>query len=96
MVLIAFGIVICILVSFLPIFCQEVNTEDKIESTLKIQLIVSTILLVGVIYLAAVLTYPSSFTLALKNSTISGRTPLHAFLCSILGLVAGLIIAAFT
>lgn len=60
------------------------------------QLIASTILLIGVIYLAAILTFPGKFDLILKGKTLSSRTPLYPFFCSLFGLISGLIIAAFT
>ncbi|MFM7854667.1 MAG: sodium/proton-translocating pyrophosphatase, partial [Flammeovirgaceae bacterium] len=56
----------------------------------------STIILIGVIYLAAFLTLPSIYKLRQKNKEITNRYPYHAFLCSLFGLVSGLIIAAFT
>ena len=96
LILIAFGIIICLLVSTIAIWCMKVDEPDKIESTLKVQLILSTIILAGIIYLAAILTYPSKFDLKFSKKTIADRTPLHPFLCSIIGLVSGLIIAAFT
>ena len=96
LLIIAFGIVICILVSLLATDILTVNTNDKIESTLKITLIVSTILLIGVAYLAAYLAYPSSFELRLKGKTIADRSALYPFLCTLFGLVSGLVIAAFT
>lgn len=49
--LIAFGIVLCIAVSTLSTHCMKVDTLDKVEKTLKYQLIISTVLLLGVIYL---------------------------------------------
>jgi hypothetical protein len=42
---------------------MRVETLDKIERTLKIQLILSTVLLMGVVYLAAYLSYPEKFVL---------------------------------
>jgi inorganic pyrophosphatase len=50
---IALGIFVCIFVSLLSTHFTRVETQDKIESTLKLQLIVSTILLVIVAYFAA-------------------------------------------
>ena len=61
LVLIALGIFFCILVSTLSTHCMKVQTLDKVEYTLKLQLILSTIILLGVIYLASFLTYPSNF-----------------------------------
>ncbi len=60
------------------------------------QLIVSTIVLLIVIYIAAVLTFPASFELRLAGKKITGLRPLIPYICSVLGLVSGMIIAAFT
>lgn len=96
LLLIAFGIVVCLLVSILAIFVMSVNEYAQIENTLKVQLLVSTLILAGIIYLTAWLTYPSTFEVRIPGHVISGRYPVHPFLCSIFGLVSGLIIAAFT
>ncbi len=61
LVLIALGIFFCFLVSTLSTHIMRVETPDKIESTLKLQLILSTVILIGVIYLAAAITYPTEF-----------------------------------
>lgn len=59
--MIAFGIVLCLVTSAIGIFINRVDVEKKIESTLKYQIIISTILLLGGIYLAAHLSYPDSY-----------------------------------
>jgi len=61
LVLIALGIVFCLLVSTLSTHIMKVETKNKIESTLKVQLIGSTIVLLGVTYLAVILSYPAEF-----------------------------------
>ena len=95
--LIALGIVVCLFVSMIAIWCTTVDQEEKIESTLKVQLVVSTVILVGIIYLASILSYPSNFQINISSKKIiTDRTPLHPFICSVMGLVSGLIIAAFT
>lgn len=96
LLVIAFGIVVCIFVSTLATHFFKVDTNDKIESTLKVTLIVSTIVLIGISYLAAVLAYPKSFELRLQGKTIGGRSPVYPFLCTLFGLISGLVIAAFT
>jgi H+-translocating diphosphatase len=96
LLLIAFGIVVCILVSLLATDIMSVDTNDKIETTLKITLIISTVLLVGIAYLAAYLTYPKTFDLRLKGKVLAGRTVVSPFLCTLFGLISGLVIAAFT
>jgi H(+)-translocating pyrophosphatase len=54
------------------------------------------VILLGVIYLAAFLTYPSSFELRTIGKTYSSLTPFIPYICSVLGLISGMIIAAFT
>jgi inorganic pyrophosphatase len=96
--LMAFGILLCILVSILATHIMRVETLNKIESTLKVQLIGSTILLLGVLYLVAYLSYPDKFELILKTESESKKdlAPWTPYLCSVFGLVSGMIIAAFT
>ena len=96
LLLIAFGIVVCLLVSIIAIFCMKAPDLPAVELVLKVQLIVSTIILIGIIYLTAVITYPANFEMRIPKHPITGRNPVHPFLCSIFGLVSGLIIAAFT
>jgi H+-translocating diphosphatase len=60
------------------------------------QLIISTVVLIGVILLAAFITYPSNFEMRLTGYTIKGLTKFTPWICAIIGLIAGMIIAAFT
>lgn len=94
--IIALGIFFCIFVSILATHIMKVDTLDKVENTLKVQLIVSTIVLIGVLLLASLISYPSGFELRLTGYTISNLTPYTPWICAIIGLVAGMIIAAFT
>lgn len=96
LVLIALGIFICILVSTLSTHCTTVKDLPAVETTLKMQLIISTVLLLGVILAASFLTYPSNFELRVKDHVFGGLTPWIPYICSIAGLVSGMIIAAFT
>lgn len=95
--LIALGIFLCIFVSSLSTHCMSVETQDKVESTLKKQLIISTVLLLGSIYLTAYLSFPTSYTIKIPNQPkpveLGVWTP---YVCSVLGLISGMIIAAFT
>lgn len=97
LVLIAMGILLCIFVSTLSTHFMKVDTLNKVESTLKKQLLISTVLLLGVIYLAAFVSFPSTFILTIPNAeqpvVLSVWTP---YVCSILGLISGMIIAVFT
>jgi inorganic pyrophosphatase len=96
LLMIAFGIFICILVSTLSTHINTVKTLNAVENTLKIQLLLSTVFLLLGILAATWLTYPSNFELRVKDYTFAGITPWIPYLCSIAGLVAGMIIAAFT
>jgi len=75
---------------------MKVDSLDKVENTLKMQLIVSTVILVGVLYLASWLTYPGGFELRLTGYTLKSLTPFTPWICAIIGLVSGMVIAAFT
>lgn len=61
LVLLALGIVCCILVSSLSTHFVNVVTIDRIEITLKCQLVISTLLLAGVLYVSAAISFPSHF-----------------------------------
>lgn len=93
LLLIAFGIVMCIFVSILATDFMEVDTLDRVERTLKMQLVISTILLLPLILLVAYLSLPETFKIGLDGQT---HTIYQPFICSIVGLVSGLFIAAFT
>lgn len=57
--LIALGIFLCIFVSMLSTHLMKVESLEKVEKTLKLQLIISTVLLLGFIYIAAIISYPA-------------------------------------
>ena len=96
LMLIGLGIFFCILVSVISTHIMSVKTIDKVEQTLKLQLLISTIILLGVIYGAAALTYPNTFEVRTKGKVYGSLTTLIPYFCSICGLVSGMIIAAFT
>jgi Na+/H+-translocating membrane pyrophosphatase len=96
LMIIALGIFFCIFVSMLSTHCMSVDRQDQVENTLKMQLIVSTLVLMGVLLLASFISYPSSFELRLTGYTLSNLTPYTPWLCALIGLIAGMIIAAFT
>lgn len=96
LMLIALGIFFCLLVSILSTHCMSVKTIDKVELTLKLQLLISTIILLGVIFGAAFITYPPNFEVRTKGKIYSELTIVIPYIASICGLVSGLIIAVFT
>jgi inorganic pyrophosphatase len=98
LLLIAVGIVVCILVSTLSTHIMKVETMNRIESTLKVQLIGSTVILLGVTYAVCLFSFPENFHFVSDNAAFQGKSfqPWVPYLCSTLGLVSGMIIAAFT
>lgn len=95
LLLIAVGIIICILISTLSTNIMSVDTNNKIESTLKVQLIGSTVVLLGITYLVCVFSFPNKFILK-RGNNIDTMEIYKPYLCSIFGLISGMIIAAFT
>jgi H(+)-translocating pyrophosphatase len=96
--MIAVGIIVCLITSAIGVYVNRVDVEKKIESTLKYQIIISTILLLGGLYLAAHISYPASFTIDESHSItdVQEKKPYHAYLCAIFGLLSGMIIGGFT
>lgn len=94
LLLIAVGIIVCLLVSTLSTHIMKVETKNKIESTLKVQLIGSTIVLLGITYVVTIFSFPAnSYMGGQVNKNFERWVP---YVCSILGLISGMIIAAFT
>ena len=60
------------------------------------QLVISTIILTGVLLLASYISYPSSFELRLTGNILKDLSPLTPWFCALIGLISGMIIAAFT
>ena len=88
----AFGIIASFLTSFFATNFMKVEHNEQIEHTLKIQLVVSTILLTPALYGAAALSLPDEIHFA----GVPVRHPVHAWICSVAGLWTGLIIGYFT
>ena len=86
----SFGIVGSFFTSFAATKFMTVNQYHKIDNILKWQLIISTIIITPLIYLAAVISLPTNFTINGNN------TPTEAFYCTILGLWGGLIFGYHT
>jgi inorganic pyrophosphatase len=93
LVITACGIVVCLITSFVATHINKVNTEDKIEPTLKRQLLVSTILMTPVIFLLTWFFFPDTpFAVSTKTNVKNW----HIFLCVTSGLWSGLIIGYIT
>lgn len=74
---------------------MTVSTEEKIENTLKWQLIISTILLTPALYFLSIYCLPEDFTL-LRGSRVTETKNIYAFACVTSGLWAGFIIGIVT
>jgi inorganic pyrophosphatase len=61
LLIIALGLFFCIFVSTLATHCMKVDTLDKVENTLKVQLIVSTVVLAVVLLGVSFFSYPKGF-----------------------------------
>ena len=92
----AFGLVGCFLTSIFATHIMDVDQNSKIEYVLKMQLLISSLILTPCLYLAATLTLPPTFNLGLTVFANHEREPWHAFICTASGLWAGLVIGYFT
>lgn len=91
----ATGIFICIVTSFFATHIMVVDTEDKIEKTLKYQLIISTVLLTPALYLLVGMILPETFTFPEAMPPLEVKN-WHAFVCIACGLWSGLFIGFVT
>jgi len=86
-------ILVCLVVSFVATNIRPVRKESDIETVLKTQLALTTILLTAVVYILALVFLPESFDIA----RVSGAgditfTPIKAWGCVCAGLWSGCII----
>jgi H(+)-translocating pyrophosphatase len=89
------GIIICVITSLFATHVMTVTHKEKIENTLKWQLIISTILLTPVITGITQICLPSEITFVMDKNLLS--TPNWGIaLCCNSGLWSGLIIGYFT
>ncbi|CAI2387699.1 unnamed protein product [Moneuplotes crassus] len=87
------GILIGIVTSIVALTIQKPPSADKVENTLKWQLIISTVLMTPTLYAVAYFCLPSSFTFV---ETGTNCRYYHAFICTATGLWSGLIIGIVT
>jgi H+-translocating diphosphatase len=69
--------------------------EADIENALKLQLIVTTLLMVPVTYFVADRFLPATFTISGVSGVVTA-TPVDAFICVVSGTVGGLVIGLIT
>jgi inorganic pyrophosphatase len=87
----AFGIFICALTSFLATDLSPVTKEEDVETVLKVQLAVSSILMCGATYPLSLYLLPAEFQIASVTAT-----PLSAWICIASGLIGGCIVGFVT
>ena len=91
------GVIVCLLCSFMATNIMPVKHEADIETVLKVQLGLTTLVLTPVIYGLAAIFLPSSFDLARVNGVdIISFTPVKAWACVISGLWSGCLIGFIT
>lgn len=99
MLLSAFGIIACIATSIYGIYFYEVNQVSKIESALKMQLTISTVLILISVPMASMLTMPERWVVGPSRndpSVSQFATSTHACIAVCTGLVSGLMIGYST
>lgn len=99
LVLSASGIFVCIITSFFAINIMIVDKKEKIEVTLKYQLIISTILLLPTIFLVSHYCLPPKFSFVSgfgANTVEIFATRNGVMACAICGLCCGLVIGYLT
>eukprot|EP00753_Platysulcus_tardus_P002693 PLAT11809.1.p1 GENE.PLAT11809.1~~PLAT11809.1.p1 ORF type:complete len:808 (-),score=317.94 PLAT11809.1:209-2551(-) len=99
----ATGIFCCLLTSFIATDIKPVAAESDVEQALKIQLIVSTVLMTPAFYAICAAFLPAHFCIkvqcqvgACDTPCLLVATPGQAFICIAAGLWAGLIIGYIT
>jgi inorganic pyrophosphatase len=91
------GILVCLLCSFMATNIMPVKHEAGIETVLKVQLGLTTLVLTPVVYGLAAVFLPSSFDLARVNGVdVISFTPVKAWACVISGLWSGCLIGFIT
>merc|ERR1719178_39524 len=91
----ALGIFVCLACSFIATDIMPVKKETDVEMALKTQLISTTVFMIPVVYGAAALVLPASFSLSGVNGVVDVK-PWMAWICVVVGVTGGLIIGLIT
>jgi len=91
----AAGILVCLVTSFLATHLYPVTSESRIELALRLQLIVTTVLMLPATHWATINYLPETFKIVGVAATVTA-TQSSAFLCVAAGSVGGLIIGLST
>ena len=95
LVLTAAGILACIITSLFATNIMSVKEKGNIETTLKFQLFISTIILTPTIIVLSLVLLPSEFQFISSDITHTSHN-YDIFICALAGLYSGLIIGWFT
>jgi inorganic pyrophosphatase len=93
------GLLVSLVTASIGLYLMKVNTKEKIQSTLKWQLYISTILLTPVLVLLALFALPENFSFISGsgvNQRIYKSTNWGVMVCILTGLYSGLIIGLVT
>jgi inorganic pyrophosphatase len=99
LLLIAFGIGVCVITSFFAfIFAGRIKTYWGLEWTIKLQLIISTLLLIPAIVLTSIYCLPAKYNIGDVNTVSykSGVTNYITMVCPLSGLISGMLIGLST
>ena len=91
----AVGLVVCFASSFVATHLYPVTTEHRIELALRIQLVLTTVIMVPATWIS-ILWLPETFTIFGVAQTITNAPRIHALVCIVVGVVGGLIIGLTT
>lgn len=96
----AAGIIVCAIVTFLATDLKPARAIPEIENTLKLQLIVSTVLMTPVVYALAIFSLPAEFKLPTPSNGAEAEFRVvknwYLFVCISCGLWGGLFIGLQT
>jgi len=97
LVISAIGILTCILTSFVATNISPVKKGEDVEKVLKVQLILSTVLLTPLLALASWLFIPEEFSFDVKpEGVLETQTWWGVFICLLAGLWSGLLTGLIT
>jgi len=89
----SFGIIVCFFTSFLATIVIKADSAEKVNLSLNLQLLVSTIIMTPVLYLCAVVYLPQNFILSKAHLKV---TNVECYFCTVVGLWSGFIIGYTT
>jgi inorganic pyrophosphatase len=98
LIITAVGILVCMIVSLVPIYLMPVRREHDIERQLKLQLLLTAVGVTAALYPVVMWVLPEKFELETVRGTghVINGTPLKAYMCTVIGLWSGNFIGFWT